>query len=81
MKTFITCFLLLTSLYNFAQNVGVGTTTPTEKLDVNGNINLSGQLKVAGIAGMANQVLAKDGSNNLSWIDLAGYKKFLLCRL
>lgn len=76
MKTFITSFLLLASLYNFGQNVGVGTTAPTEKLDVNGNINLNGQLKLAGNAGVANQVLAKDGSNNLSWIDLSGYKNF-----
>ncbi|NOT52455.1 MAG: hypothetical protein HOP10_14390 [Chitinophagaceae bacterium] len=56
------------------QNVGVGTITPAEKLDVNGNINLSGQLKVNNNAGAANQVLMKDASNNLVWGDLSEFK-------
>lgn len=60
--------------YCTAQNVGIGTTTPTEKLDVNGNVNLSGQLKVNGNAGTANQVLLKDVANNLTWGDLSEFK-------
>ena len=28
-----------------AQNVGIGTNTPSEILDVNGNINVSGTIK------------------------------------
>lgn len=61
-----------------AQNVGVGTLTPTEKLDVNGNVNLGGQLKVNGNAGTAYQVLMKDGTNSLAWGDMETYKNFVV---
>lgn len=39
-KTYIIlfCFFLLASKKNIAQNVGIGTTTPSEKLEVTGNI-------------------------------------------
>jgi hypothetical protein len=57
-----------------SQNVGIGTGTPTEKLDVNGNVNISGQLKVSGDAGSKNQVLMKDASNNLVWGDISEFK-------
>lgn len=51
-------------------NVGIGTTTPSEKLDVNGNIklsgniNLSGALKVNGSSGGMGQILISQGSGN-----------------
>ena len=32
-------FLILLALNSNAQNVGIGNTNPSEKLDVNGNIN------------------------------------------
>src|ERR1035437_486978 len=57
-----------------AQNVGIGTLTPSEKLDVNGNINVSGQVKVNGNAGTTKQVLMKDATNNPVWGDLSQYK-------
>lgn len=60
----------------YSQNVGIGTTAPAEKLDVNGNINVQGQLKVNGNAGSSGQVLAKDGSNNLSWMNFNNYPNF-----
>ena len=40
-------------------NVGIGTTNPAEKLDVNGNINLNGTIKVNGQDGQAGQVLMR----------------------
>ncbi|MEO6405065.1 MAG: glycine-rich domain-containing protein [Ferruginibacter sp.] len=61
----------------FSQNVGIGTVSPSEKLDVNGNINLNGQLKVNTNGGNANQVLMKDMSNNLAWGDLSEYKNMV----
>ena len=78
MKTFL--FILLISYFNIAiaQNVGIGTTTPSEKLDVNGNVNIAGQLKANGNAGTANQMLMKDGSNNLTWGDKSVYKNFIV---
>lgn len=57
-----------------AQNVGIGTTAPAEKLDVNGNVNIAGQLKLAGAAGTTSQVLMKNASNNPVWGDLSSYK-------
>ena len=69
-------FLIVYSLSSIciAQNVGVGTITPAEKLDVNGNINIQGQVKINGVQGNAQQVLMKDVSNNPVWGDLSGYK-------
>lgn len=57
--------LLCTSVA--AQNVGVGTSNPVEKLDVNGNINVTGTIKANGTDGTPNQVLMKNGSGNLTW--------------
>jgi hypothetical protein len=63
---------------SFAQNVGIGTTTPGEKLDVNGNVNVSGQLKLGGNGGAAGQILKKDASNNPVWTDLSEYKHMVV---
>jgi trimeric autotransporter adhesin len=65
---------LLFSSTSFAQNVGVGTTTPVERLDVNGNINVTGTIKANGVDGTANQVLMKNNLGALSWGDLCDYK-------
>jgi len=60
-----------------AQNVGIGTTTPTEKLDVNGNINLSGNLKVNNVAGTSGQALMTNGSGLTHWGNVGTeYKNF-----
>lgn len=74
-------FLLLLFVFSFvltgfSQNVGIGTTTPGEKLDVNGNINLTGTLKANGTDGTPNQVLAKNSSGSLAWTDLGSFKSF-----
>jgi hypothetical protein len=74
-KIIVVHFILLTFCsISKAQNVGVGTTTPSEKLDVNGNVNVGGQLKLNGNAGSANQVMMKDASNNPVWGDMCDYK-------
>ncbi len=59
-----------------AQNVGIGTSTPTEQLDVNGNINVSGTIKANGTDGTANQVLGKNSTGTLTWMDVSEYKNF-----
>ena len=75
MKRLITClFLVGFANYLYSQNVGIGTATPTEKLDVNGSVNLNNQLKINGDSGKANQALMKDASNNLVWSDLSEFK-------
>ena len=45
-------------------NVGIGTTTPAEKLDVAGNFRLSGALMPNGQAGTSGQVLVSQGAGN-----------------
>ncbi len=70
-------FLLFAPCMLPAQNVGVGTTTPQEKLDVNGNINVSGTIKVNGTDGTAGQVLMKNNSGNLVWGESSQYKNVI----
>jgi hypothetical protein len=62
------------SLSLAAQNVGINNPTPAEKLDVNGNINVTGTIKANGVDGTANQVLMKNSSGNLAWGDICNYK-------
>jgi len=42
-------------------NVGIGTTTPNERLDVQGNVRFSGALMPGGNAGTSGQVLVSQG--------------------
>lgn len=67
MKTIILILAAIAPLLSFSQNVGVGTTTPAEKLDINGNMNITGTIKINGTDGTANQFLRKDNSGVLGW--------------
>lgn len=49
------------NLFNNGANIGIGTATPAEKLDVAGSIKFTGALKPDGNAGAAGQVLASAG--------------------
>lgn len=64
MSRIIVFYLLFLSLNGFTQNVGIGTNTPSEKLDINGNLRINGALKPRGDAGVAGQVLRSNGNNN-----------------
>lgn len=48
-------------------NFGIGTVTPTDKLHVNGNVNVTGTIKVNGSAGTSGQVLTSNGTNDPTW--------------
>lgn len=50
------------NLFNNGDNIGIGTATPTEKLDIAGSLKVSGAFKPAGNAGNAGQVLASAGA-------------------
>ena len=69
----VTCLFIFSSA--ISQNVGIGVTgTPSEKLDVNGNLNVSGTIKANGTDGTAGQVLMKNNSGALSWGDVGDFK-------
>jgi len=64
------------TLYVDATNdrVGIGTSTPSEALDVNGNIKASGTVATGGFTlpstdGTSGQALVTDGSGNVSFAD------------
>jgi hypothetical protein len=73
-KALFFCCILLASVLCDAQNVGIGTATPVERLDVNGNINLSGTIMANGSAGQPQQVLTTNSSGSLSWTDLYAFQ-------
>jgi trimeric autotransporter adhesin len=78
MKNIFIISVILFSIPLFAQNVGVGTNSPAEKLDVNGNINVTGTIKANGVDGAANQVLMKNSSGVLSWGNTCEYKNYTI---
>ena len=51
-----------------AGNVGIGTTAPTKRLDVSGDINLSGTIFAAGTSGTSGQILTATGAG-LQWVN------------
>ncbi|MFM6994229.1 MAG: hypothetical protein ACKOWO_03825 [Sediminibacterium sp.] len=53
--------------------VGINNTTPTEKLDVGGNIRFSGALKPNNLAGTAGQFLTSNGASSApTWTTFTG---------
>lgn len=50
-------------------NIGIGTQTPAEKLDVNGSINVTQTIKANGVAGQPGQVLSLNSNGNIAWVD------------
>lgn len=67
---FLSVILLISCTLSFAQNVGIGTTNPTEKLDVAGNIKSDtakhNVLKVIPNAGIG-KILTSDVEGNAKW--------------
>lgn len=49
-------------------NVGIGTSTPTSKLTVAGDADISGEIKANGVSGLAGQVLQSNGNGTMSWV-------------
>ncbi len=64
-------------LNGMAQNVGVGTSSPTEKLHVEGNINLAGNLRLNNVSGQPGQVLMTNSSGSTQWVDMTSYPNYI----
>jgi hypothetical protein len=62
-------------VYRSSGNVGIATTSPGYKLDVNGSMNVSGGLYVgypSPSAGTSGQVLTSSGGGAMSWTTVSG---------
>lgn len=57
-----------------AQNIGIGISSPAEKLDIAGNIKISGELKPGGVSGVQGQVLTNAGNGTMSWANISDFK-------
>ncbi|MGB3004998.1 MAG: hypothetical protein WBC06_00700, partial [Chitinophagaceae bacterium] len=51
-------------------NVGIGTASPGYKLDVSGDINITGQVKIQGGSPGVNKVLTSDASGQANWANV-----------
>ncbi|HEX5655415.1 MAG TPA: hypothetical protein VFX58_20235 [Chitinophagaceae bacterium] len=80
MKISICLAAFFISFDSSGQNVGIGNVSPSEKLDVNGNINVTGTIKANGTDGQPNQVLMKNGNGVLAWGDLCEFKNMAIFR-
>jgi len=55
-------------------NVGIGNNTPAQKLDITGNLKLSGAFMPGGSAGTTGQFLISSGAGTApTWFDASGY--------
>ncbi|MCS7027345.1 MAG: hypothetical protein NZ519_01145 [Bacteroidia bacterium] len=82
--TVVLCIVLL--LQGISQNVGIGTATPLERLDVSGNLRFSGALMPGGNAGTTGQILVSQGAgvapiwstvagSQITSVSLSGYRE------
>ena len=73
----LTALTIVVSQWLYAQNVGIGNTNPQHKLDVNGDVNVTGTIRANGTAGNAGQVLRTNNSGNLEWANACNYSNFV----
>jgi len=57
-----TAWIANSLLYNNGTNVGINTTSPSDKLHINGNLRFDGSLKANGNAGSQGQLLVSQGT-------------------
>lgn len=62
---------LTRALFDAAGNFGIGNLTPAYKLDVAGDINFTGAMRVNGTPGTSGQVLTSNGTADPTWAETA----------
>ena len=77
MRSLLFIFLLGCVFDIMAQNVGIGTASPTEKLHVAGNMNLAGNLRLNDVVGQPGQVVMTNSSGTTQWVDLTAYQNYV----
>lgn len=60
--------------------VGIRNLTPAFPLDVDGDINTTGSIRVNGISGTAGQVLTSNGLGGMSWSNGSQFNNFMVFR-
>jgi hypothetical protein len=60
--------------------LGVNNLDPNYPLDVTGDINTTGALRVNGLAGAGGQVLRSNGNGTMAWDDMCQYNNFVTLR-
>ena len=74
MKTLLMACLCVASVASSAQNIGIGKSNPTEALDVQGNVNVDGKIKLNGSGGQPGQTLSVAADGTQYWANTFGYK-------
>lgn len=60
--------------------MGINNLSPSYPLDVTGDINTTGSLRVNGSAGTGGQVLRSNGNGTMAWDDMCQYNSFVTLR-
>lgn len=60
--------------------MGINNLAPSYPLDVTGDINTTGALRVNGAAGSNGQILRSNGNGTMAWDDMAQYPNFVTLR-
>ena len=73
----ILAILLFSLSYSLSsqQRVGINKTNPNQSLDVNGNINIDGNLLLNNQAGQPGQILQTNSSGATQWVDFSEFDK------
>ena len=65
-----------TDLYYNSGNVGIGTATPSTKLDINGSINVTGNADIQGYAQVSGNLLVATDSTDLTSTGITDYNAY-----
>jgi hypothetical protein len=65
------------SLSSYCQNIGINNLDPQHPLDVNGNINVDGNILLNNIAGESGQIMTTNSAGSTIWADRSEFKHLI----